>query len=360
MNYYTNKPSTAFWGKSISRSIERRSIFGTTSRISNVDEKSFMSLGSCFAQHVSHALVTSGLKYLRAAEVGENSFFSANYGNVYTSLQFLQLVQQAYNLREFRDLPCWTRNTSNGLTYVDPFRPLVDSATSTTLEDVYVSRESHLSAVRSTLSEADYIIFTLGLNELWIHRDTGHVVPHAPGTVAQADGMDCYSSLTLESPAVCQQILDAMQIINANRQSPAHLIITVSPVPMIATHQSRHVLVSNTASKSVLRGAVEMILTRSPLDVTYFPSFEYVMDPRFINQNFEDDLRSVKASVVKNIMGHFLEFIGFLSPSPPSVNEDGLLGGGVKAVGDGAGLGYEVTCDDEIVELTLRNSGFGN
>jgi len=55
----------------------------------------------------------------------------------------------------------------------------------------------------------------------------------------------------------------------------AKMILTVSPVPLIATYEDRHVLVSNTYSKSVLRVAAEEISKRNPM-CDYFPSYEII------------------------------------------------------------------------------------
>ena len=51
----------------------------------------------------------------------------------------------------------------------------------------------------------------------------------------------------------------------------ARVILTVSPVPLIATYADRHVLVSNTYSKAALRAAAEEIVAKqkdAPADTT--------------------------------------------------------------------------------------------
>ena len=55
----------------------------------------------------------------------------------------------------------------------------------------------------------------------------------------------------------------------------SEVILTVSPVPLFATAVDRHVLVSTTYSKSVLRVAGEL-LTASFEGVHYFPAYEIV------------------------------------------------------------------------------------
>jgi hypothetical protein len=55
----------------------------------------------------------------------------------------------------------------------------------------------------------------------------------------------------------------------------AKVILTVSPVPLFATAVDRHVLVSTTYSKSVLRVAAQA-LVESYDYVFYFPAYEIV------------------------------------------------------------------------------------
>ena len=53
------------------------------------------------------------------------------------------------------------------------------------------------------------------------------------------------------------------------------MILTVSPVPLVATAAGKHVLVATTYSKSVLRVACEEVCQKAA-DVMYFPSYEII------------------------------------------------------------------------------------
>jgi hypothetical protein len=85
----------------------------------------------------------------------------------------------------------------------------------------------------------------------------------------------------------------------------ARVVLTVSPVPLMATAEDRHVLVSTTYSKSVLRVAAEM-LTGALSDVFYFPSYEIVTGNYTRGSYFADDLRSVREEGVQHVMSLFL------------------------------------------------------
>jgi GSCFA family len=82
----------------------------------------------------------------------------------------------------------------------------------------------------------------------------------------------------------------------------AKIIVTVSPVQLIATYEDRHVLVSNCYSKAALRLAAEEIVAARP-DITYFPSYEMVMANA--HRNFAEDQRSVTPSGIQSVMRVF-------------------------------------------------------
>jgi hypothetical protein len=85
----------------------------------------------------------------------------------------------------------------------------------------------------------------------------------------------------------------------------ARVILTVSPVPLVATAEDRHVLVSTTYSKSVLRVAAEA-LSRKCENATYFPSYEIVTGSFSRGAYFADDGRTVLESGVAHVMRIFL------------------------------------------------------
>jgi hypothetical protein len=76
----------------------------------------------------------------------------------------------------------------------------------------------------------------------------------------------------------------------------------VSPVPLKATYEDRHVLVSNTYSKAALRVVAEEIAATEP-DVTYFPSYEIVTSAG--DAFFCPDRRTVTEAGVRHVMAVF-------------------------------------------------------
>ena len=79
------------------------------------------------------------------------------------------------------------------------------------------------------------------------------------------------------------------------------VILTVSPVPLVATATDQHVLTATTYSKAVLRAAAGEL---AALDdgVTYFPAYEIVTGPQAPERYFEANRRDVSELAVSAVM----------------------------------------------------------
>ena len=82
-------------------------------------------------------------------------------------------------------------------------------------------------------------------------------------------------------------------------------MLTVSPVPLVATATGEHVLTSTIYSKSVLRVAAEEIV-RAHRDMIYFPAYEIVTGPQAPAEFFEPDRRNVTRAAVDVVMAALL------------------------------------------------------
>ena len=86
-------------------------------------------------------------------------------------------------------------------------------------------------------------------------------------------------------------------------------ILTVSPVPLIATMSDNHVMVATMESKSILR-AVAGQLASSLSEVDYFPSYEIINSPVFKGVFFEPDQRNVNPHGVDYVVQHLFKSLG--------------------------------------------------
>jgi hypothetical protein len=82
------------------------------------------------------------------------------------------------------------------------------------------------------------------------------------------------------------------------------IVVTVSPVPMMATFSNQDVVVANTYSKSLLR-TVAQHWAAAHENVHYFPSYEIVLNSERAHA-WGEDLRHVEPRVTNHIMELFL------------------------------------------------------
>ncbi len=274
-------------------------------------EDRIASAGSCFAQRISEALRAKGYNYLMAepgppfisdaarTELGYG-IYSARYGNLYTVLQLLQLFQRAFGQFEPVE-PVW-RNSSGG--FVDPFRSGVQPGGFATETECLWDRKSHLKAVRRVFEEMDVFIFTLGLTESWLSAADGAVFPNCPGSGLGGvfdPEKHLFHNFTVSE--VVEQF-DAFMHLLDEVNPRARIILTVSPVPLIATFEPRHVLQSTVYSKAVLRVASDEIARRHAR-VSYFGSYEIVTATGDSNRYFLSDRREVSGEAVAHVIECF-------------------------------------------------------
>lgn len=262
--------------------------------------------GSCFAQHVARYLRELGHVPLETetahallpdtlAESFGYGIYAARYGNIYTSRQLLQLWRRANGTFVPAD-DIWEGDGG----WFDPFRPTIQPGGFGSVREYHEDRRRHFAAVRRAFSEMDVFVFTLGLTECWASRDDGAVYPLCPGVAAGHFDDRRHVLLNL---GVDEVVADMRAFITEVRKvNPAmRLILNVSPVPMAATAEPRHILMASTYSKSVLRVAAEQ-LTRLA-DVYYFPGYEIVTAAG--REYFTEDRRSIREQGVRQVMALF-------------------------------------------------------
>lgn len=267
--------------------------------------------GSCFAQHISNRLASIGFNYF-VTEAGEHlpdaqrrtlnhGVFSARFGNIYTSRQLLQLFQESFQGRQVAD-DVWQREDGR---YVDALRPQVTPGGYESPGEVKRERELHLAAVRRMFEQCDVFVFTLGLTETWRSKVDDTVYPLAPGVSGGSFDPERHEFINLDVHDVLgdmESFLAGLKSVNPG----VKVILTVSPVPLIATYEDRNVLVSTTYSKSVLRVVADMLWRRHEW-IEYFPSYEIIVGNYNDSRYFERDYRGINRLGVDHAMRCFLD-----------------------------------------------------
>ena len=267
--------------------------------------------GSCFAQHIARTLQDNGLLHfvagrgegMPAEELERRQFgiYSARYGNLYTTRQLLQLIARAYG--DFSPSEgVWERSDGR---WIDPFRPQVEPDGFENVAELEASRASHLAAVRSMFETLDVFVFTMGQTETWRSRIDGAVFPLAPGVDGGKLDLSRHEFVNF---GVSESVRDMRAFIaRLLRVNPkARIVITVSPVAMMATYEHRHVLVSNAHTKAVLRSAAHEVCAAEVV-CEYFPAYEIVTGAHTGGRFIDSDLRTVKPEGVKRVMDLFMQ-----------------------------------------------------
>ena len=310
-NPYSSLPKSAFWKTGVAQE-DPYALEGIYRKKFSISPKAkIATAGSCFAQHISRQLKENGYNVLDVEPpppgLANNlhqkfgfSMYSARYGNIYSVRQLLQLSREV--------LGSWTPQNyiweKNGKFY-DALRPAVEPEGLGSAEEVREHRRFHLLKVKKLFKSLDLFIFTLGLTEMWLHKESGTVYPTAPGTLAGEFDDEIYEFKN----ATCSSVLRDFKafenaLLRIRNNKPFKILLTVSPVPLTATASGKHVLQSTCHSKSTLRGiAGQLAINQEHID--YFPSYEIVTNPKMYSSGFEDNLRSVKNETVEVVMKHF-------------------------------------------------------
>ena len=321
---YRTLPDSAYW---------RRAVAGAGAAIDPLAGP-FLTLargdrvataGSCFAQHIARHLAASGFHYLvtesahpivpaAAARAAGYGLYSARYGNIYTTLQLVQLFDRAYG----RFVPAedlWP--APDGIGVVDPFRPTIQPGGFASEAELRADRAQHLARVREMFETLDIFVFTLGLTEAWVSAIDGAAFPLCPGVAGGDFDPAAHRFRNLRTAEVRDQLGGFVERLRSVNPA-ARVVLTVSPVPLAATASGNHVLPATIYSKSVLRAAAQEA-AEDIAGVWYFPSYEIVTGPQARGRFFADDLREVTEEGVAHVMAVFLRHAAGIDAPAPAI-----------------------------------------
>jgi hypothetical protein len=282
------------------------------------------SAGSCFAQNIARYLSSRSFNYNicekapmffnreQATDWGYGHF-SCRFGNIYTVLQLEQLLERALGKRQVAD-QFWQNEDGK---WFDLLRPRINRYGFDSLEIAEIDTREHLNSVLEMFRTSTVFVFTYGLVEYWYDEKDGTVFPTAPGcgygrfdSSRHKAGVMSVANIVRSTKAVMEMI----RKINPDLK----VIITVSPVPLLATHRNMNIVQASVHSKSLLRVAVEECL---PLfeQFYYFPSYEivtqYCSEPVW-DETGRNPSKSSLEVVFKNFEYHFV------TEGAASVNKD--------------------------------------
>ncbi|EJN02715.1 GSCFA family protein [Herbaspirillum sp. YR522] len=354
-NPYTSLPGHKFWRNAVAdlRSSGRLHHLWRP-RFSLTRDDPVITVGSCFAQHISRYLIVNGFSWVDSepapASLGEDEreklgygVFSFRTGNIYTPALLEQWIDLALGggKQAGEGADCFSADGK----FFDPLRPAINAYGYGSLQEAIDARSVTLHNIEQAIIRANTFIFTLGLTEAWRHRD-GTVFPVCPGTIRGCFDPDLHQFHNYdydETVATMQRVIAKIRKVN-----PAmRFLLTVSPVPLTATADCAHILPATTYSKSVLRAAAGF-LSSTELDVDYFPSYELVSSPLFAAKAFADNMRSVTDEGVSFVMAHFMAALGMGADAQAGASQ-------ACSAKPGAGAHCsDAVCEDLILESWSR------
>jgi hypothetical protein len=352
---YRGLPAFAWWREGVVQSGE--ALNPTVNAKFSIDRGTrIATCGSCFAQHVGRFLAASGHTYLvteaapgilDASEAHEYQYgvFTARFGNVYTARALRQLLERAFGATTSAEPP-WI--TSDGRV-LDPLRPHVHPGGFASVDEMQFDREHHQAAVRAMVERMELLVFTLGLTEMWERRSDGTALPACPGTVAGDYDDAVYRFRNLSVEEVIGDLQRALELIGAHNRA-ARILLSVSPVPLVASNSGEHVLSATTYSKSVLRVAAEAVKNRHA-HVDYLPAYEIVAGHATRGRYFADDLRSIRGAGVAHVMRCFFESFSRDPPAAPDESASTPVPAEVAAEDEDV---IRAICDEERLERAHR------
>ena len=228
--------------------------------------------------------------------------FSARYGNVYTTRQLLQLLQRATGELPHRPAHCWEHRDG----VVDGFRPTLEPEPFGSFGELEESRKAHLGSVLTLFEKAGLFVFTLGLTETWVCAEDGAAFPICPGT--RSGGTFDPALHRFANLGYTEVVADMEAFVVAARriQPRLKILLTVSPVPLVATATDQHVVTATSLSKAVLRAAAGHLSATHDF-VDYFPSYEIISSIPMRSQFYDPDMRGVSPFGVAHVMKQFFK-----------------------------------------------------
>lgn len=158
------------------------------------------------------------------------------------------------------------------------------------------------------IQQADVVILTLGLSEVWFDKQTQLYLNAAVPVELYQRYPNRFEVHVFDYKQTLFYLNGIYQLLDSYLKPGFRLLVTVSPIPLSFTFRSQDILTANAYSKAVLRAAVEEFLVDKE-NVNYFASYELVSlsNPNLVWS--ETDLRHVDSVfvdyIMANVMQHF-------------------------------------------------------
>src|SRR5262245_33405469 len=268
------------------------------------DDK-FYAIGSCFARSLENALAKHRMTVESAApefarlQAANKEVSGLGFTNKYNTYSILNELRWA--LDPDAEFPRDSIVQLTETTWDDPHTtPTLEFAD---LEET-LERRALMQAVTKRIENCRAVILTLGLAEVWRDIKAGVFINRTPIPSLFKTEPDRYE-FHLTGFAENMANLEAIYALLTHYGHPdVHIVVTVSPVPLMNTFSTMDIVVANTWAKSLLR-AVAQEWAASHSNIDYFPSYEIVLSSDR-SAAWEVDLRHVQGAGAQHAMELFL------------------------------------------------------
>lgn len=232
--------------------------------------------GSCFAQHINAHLKAIGFDTSRERD-----------GGVYISLMGEGLVNVHSILQQFE----WAlENVAPPSGLWHGFRA-----------ENFGYDEDVRRRTQAIFLSTEVFILTFGVSEIWYDEVTGGVFWRA---VPMAHVDPSRHKFRVASFAETRSAIDRILDLIRKHIPQARIVMTVSPVPLVASFRPVSCITANSASKALLRAALdEVIRDRGDDRLFYFPAYDAITT--LFPQPFNKDGRHFHDFIVPAIMRLF-------------------------------------------------------
>jgi hypothetical protein len=245
--------------------------------------------GSCFAQNVSRWLMRQ--QYATGDRLGWTS--GATDLNIYDShvIRFGEGMVNTFALRQQFEWALEGKRFSEDLWFGSK-------------GELASYSEAARVSTGELFAKSDVFVITLGLSEVWCNKQTGEVFWRA----IPRDRFDpAVHGFRVSSVAENLDNLQAIHRIIRRVRPSATIVITLSPVPLVATFRPVSCLTASTVSKAILRVAVDELMRSHHEDerLHYWPSYEIVKE--YCSDPYVEDNRHPRPEIIDAIMRTFAQ-----------------------------------------------------
>lgn len=235
--------------------------------------------GSCFAANISNWLSKRHFRVLTKNEEAKRAYVVSCGEGMVNSFVIRQQFEWAWENKVFEQ-PLWHGYKAEEYGY-----------------DAEVQAQT-----KEIFDKTDVFILTFGLSEVWYDEPTGNVFWR---TIPKDVYDPSRHKFRVASVEENRRNIEAIYQLIRKHRPDATVIVTLSPIPLIATFRDNSCITSNSVSKASLRMAVDEVVReyRHEDKLFYWPSYEMITD--VFKGPYKPDRRHPYIPVLDYIMTQF-------------------------------------------------------